>query len=47
MEYVLHLQHLDKGELNFFFFFLDMSTQEGGGRFELETSTLLGVVLAD
>ena len=29
------------------FFFLDVSTQEGGERFELVTSDLLGVVPAD
>jgi hypothetical protein len=28
-------------------FFFDMSTQEGGGGFELVTSALLSVVLAD
>jgi hypothetical protein len=32
---------------NSFFFFFDMSTQEGRGGFELVTSALLGVVPAD
>jgi hypothetical protein len=31
----------------FFFFFFYMSVQERGGRFELVTSTSLGVVTAD
>jgi hypothetical protein len=31
----------------FFYFIFDMSTQEGERRFELVTSTSLGVVLAD
>jgi hypothetical protein len=33
--------------LHHFFFFFDMSAQEGGGGFELVTSALLGVVLAN
>jgi hypothetical protein len=32
---------------NFFFFFFDMSTQEGDEGFELVTSISLSVVLAD
>jgi hypothetical protein len=31
----------------FFFFFFHLSTQEGGVRFELVTSALLGVIPAD